>query len=183
MSPMAVLPKGSLLVTIAIEDDRTVSQHWPATAPSVDGVLRKVFDFGDAFQLIEIVEGTTLGIAADGSFKRRGDRLFIRDDRPTMLELAKQLQKWYSTPRNVARITSRRSTAKLWPGMLIKKMNPSPTSPAPANPHEAVCNCVITEVAMSFPIGTPESPGRPTFSVVTSRGEIDPLFFVPRLNA
>jgi hypothetical protein len=176
------LPVGSLLLTVAIEEDRHVSQHWPETSPSVDGVLRRVFDFGDTQQLIEILSGTVLGIAGDGTFKRRGDRFFVRDDRPRMLELAKQLQKWYSTPRNIARITSRRSTAKLWPGQLIKTMNPSPAYPLPENPHEATCNCVITEVSMSFPIGKPESPGKPSMSIVTSRGEVDPLVFQPRLS-
>jgi hypothetical protein len=174
------LPVERLLLTVAIEDDRHVSQHWPATSPGVDGVLRRVFDLGDTQQLIEILPSTVLGINGDGTFKRRGDRFFVRDDRPRMLELAKQLQKWYSTPRNIARIVSRRSTARLWPGQLVKKLNPSPVSP-PANPHEVICNCVITEVSMSFPIGTPESPGKPSMSIVTSRGEVDPMIFQPRL--
>jgi hypothetical protein len=174
------LPQSSLLVTLALEDDRQVSQHWPETAPSVDGVLRRVFDYGDANQLIEILEGTVLGVAGDASFKRRGERFFVRDDRPRMLELAKQLHKWYSTARNIARVTSRRSTARLWPGQLIRKLNPSGED---TNPHEAICNCVITEVGMQFPIGTPASPGKPSMAIVTSRGEIDPMIFTPRLNS
>lgn len=172
------LPPESLLCTVAIEEDRNVSQHWPTTAPDVDGILRKVFEFGESFQLVEILDGTTLGINNTGAFKRRGDRLFIRDDRPEMLELAKQLHRWYSTPRNVARITSRRATSKLWPGQMVTNLNPGGS-----NPHAATCNCVITEVSITFPIATPENPGKATFSVVTSRGEIDPLFFQPRLNA
>lgn len=169
------MPLAALLLTIAIEEDRNVSQHWPATSPSVDGVLRRVFDFGDTQQLIEIMAGTVLGIASDGTFRRRGERFFVRDDRPRMLELAKQLQKWYSTPRNIARVNSRRITSKLWPGQLIKSLNSSTT-------QEAICNCVITEVSLSFPIGSPQSPGKPSMSVITSRGEVDPMIFQPRLS-
>jgi hypothetical protein len=173
------LPQTSLLVTLALEDDRHVSQHWPETAPTVDGVLRRVFDYGDANQLVEILAGTVLGVAGDATFKRRSDRFFVRDDRPRMLELAKQLHKWYATPRNISRVTSRRLSAVIWPGQLIKKLNPSGGT---TNPHEAICNCVITEVGMQFPIGTPASPGKPSMSIVTSRGEIDPMIFQPRLS-
>jgi hypothetical protein len=170
-----LLPYAQLDVTLAIEDDREISQHFPAVAdlPAVDGVLRRVFDFGDAYQLIELMEGTIVGFD-DTNFKRRDTRYFIRDDRPRLLELAKQLSKWYATARNVTRIASRRGTARLWPGQLVKKIEPSTT-------HETTCNCVITEVSISLPIGNPDSQPRPQFQVVTSRGEVDPMFFQPRL--
>jgi hypothetical protein len=171
------LPIESLDVTLAMEEDRQVSQCWPAIASvgtSIDGVLRKVFNFGEAFQLIEMLEGTTIGITAT-DFVRSPSRYFVRDDRPKMLELAKQLHKWYSTARNVVRISSRRMTARIWPGQLIKQVNPS-------TGHAATSNCVITEVSIQLPIGTPQSPGKPTLSIVTSRGEIDPLFFNPKLG-
>lgn len=168
------LPKNSLLFVVAIEDDRHVSQHWPATSLAVDGVLRRVFEFGEAYQLIEIAKNATLGITAT-TIEKNASRFFLRDDRDKMLELAKQLHKWYSTSRNIIRVTSRRSTAKLWPGQLFKKINPS-------TGHETDSNCVVTEVALTLPIGTPDSPGKPTFSIVTSRGEVDPLFFEPRLR-
>jgi hypothetical protein len=170
-----LLPYAQLDVTLAIEDDREISQHFPAVAdlPSVDGVLRKVFDFGDAYQLIELMEGTIVGFD-NTAFKRRDTRYFIRDDRPRLLELAKQLSKWYATARNVARLASRRGTARLWPGQLVKKIEPTTT-------HETTCNCVITEVSISLPIGNPDSQPRPQFQVVTSRGEVDPMFFQPRL--
>lgn len=168
------LPRNSLFFLVAIEDDRYVSQHWPATSSTVDGVLRRVFEFGEAYQLIEVKKKTTSQIKADGLHEYENS-FFLRDDRAKMLELAKQLYKWYSTPRNIIRVTSRRSTAKLWPGQLFKKINQS-------TGHESVSNCVVTEVALTLPIGTPESPGKPTFSIVTSRGEVDPLFFEPRLK-
>jgi len=140
----------------------------------VDGVLRRVFDFGDQYQVIRLGAKTIVGIAGD-AFQQNPSADYIRYDYPELQELAKQLHNWVSTARSIARISSRRLTAKLWPGLLIKKLNPSAG-------HEATCNCVITEVSMSFPIGTAESPGKPTMQVVTSKGEMDPLFFQPRLS-
>ena len=176
------MPRNALEFTLAMEDDRDVMVHWPNTSASVDGVLRRVFEFGEKYQLIEILGGTALGVKATTDagttttkFQRAADRYFVRDDRPLMLELAKQLHKWYSTPRNIARISSRRCTAKIWPGQLIKKLNPTTS-------HESISNCVITEVSLRLPIGTPDNPGKPTFAIVTSRGEVDPLFFEPRLK-
>lgn len=171
------LPIETLDITLAFEEDRNVSECWPAIASvdaNVDGVLRKVFNFGEAFQLIEVLEGATIGIT-DTDFVQSPSRYFVRDDRPKMLELAKQLHKWYSTARNIVRISSRRLTAKLWPGQLIKQLNPSTS-------HAATSNCVITEVSIQLPIGTPQSPGKPSLSIVTSRGEVDPLFFNPKLG-
>lgn len=174
-SHIPVLPRDSLEVTLAIEEDRFLEAVWPATAPTaVDGVLRRVFDFGDQYQLIELARNTIVGIAGR-AFQRSSDRTWIRNDYDQLLELAKQLQQWTSAARNIVRLSSRRCTAKLWPGQLIKKLNPT-------EGHEATCNCVITEVSMSFPIGTPESPGKPSMQIVTSRGEMDPLFFTPKLS-
>jgi hypothetical protein len=174
-SHIPVLPRDSLEVTLAIEEDRFLEAVWPATAPTaVDGVLRRVFDFGDQYQLIELAKNTIVGIAGR-AFQRNTDRTWIRNDYDQLLELAKQLQQWTSAARNIVRLSSRRCTAKLWPGQLIKKLNPT-------EGHQATCNCVITEVSMSFPIGTPESPGKPSMQIVTSRGEMDPLFFTPKLS-
>jgi hypothetical protein len=170
-----VLDRGTLEVTLAIEEDRYLEAVWPATVPTaVDGVLRRVFDFGEQYQMIELAKNTIVGIAGR-AFQRNTDRTWIRNDYDQLLELAKQLQQWTSAARNIVRLSSRRCTAKLWPGQLIKKLNPT-------EGHEATCNCVITEVSMSFPIGTPESTGKPSMQIVTSRGEMDPLFFTPKLS-
>jgi hypothetical protein len=174
-SHIPVLPPGSLEVTLAFEEDRYLEAVWPATIPTeVDGVLRKTFDFGEEYQQIEIAKNTIVGIAGR-AFQRIADRTWVRNDYDRLLELAKQLQKWIAQSRSIVRLNSRRCTAKLWPGQLVKKLNPT-------KGHEATCNCVITEVAMSFPIGTAENPGKPTMRIVTNRGEMDPLFFQPRLS-
>lgn len=177
LSNIPDLPTGSLNVTLAIEEDRLVSQHWPDSASSsLDSVLKKVYDFGEAYQQIEMTEETILGINPDGTLKKRTSRWFVRDDRPALLDLAKQIAKWFETPRNVARLRSRRMTSKLWPGQLIKKINPTLA-------QEYSVNCVVTEVAIAIPIGSADSPGKPTLSITTNKGEFDPRYFIPKLRA
>lgn len=170
----------NLTATFAIEEDRYVEQSWPSPAslPDVDGILRRVFDFGDQYQLIELLEGTIVGVTAT-EFLKRDEDTFIRDDRPLLLEIAKQLHRWYSVARNILRISSRRTTSRLWPGQLVKKLNPG-ASPG-SNPHEAIVDCVITEVSLTLPIGD-TIRNSPIFNVVTTRGDMDPLFYQPRLS-
>jgi hypothetical protein len=173
------VPTNSLFLTVAIEEDRYCEVSWPEVAdiPSVDGVLRRVFNVGSLYQLIKIKDQTIVGFN-DTDFIRRTSDTYIQDDTPTMLKFAKQLHKWYTTTRNVIRMNSRRATATVWPGQLIKKVNPGTVSIP--NPQEASVNCVVTEVAMSFPISQTTELSKATFSIVTSRGDVDFVYYMPQ---
>lgn len=172
------LPINTVMLTVCFEDDRRITEVYPATAPSgVDSVRRKCFDFENRFQVIEILPLTVVDSKIDpatGQITQTLSRKFIRDDRAEMLELAQQVSRYYSTPRNVLRGSSRRCTAWLWPGMLVKKSNPSTA-------HESTVNCVVTEVSIAMPIGTAQ-PAKPIFQFVTQRGELDPLAYLPEIR-
>lgn len=170
------LPREQIDLTIAFEDDRKIAEAYPATAPStVDSVRRRIYDFGNRFQMIDIANYTVVGVdTATDAYLQTSTRKSIRDDRAEMLELAQQIARYYSTPRNVLRGASRRSTAWLWPGMLITASNPSTT-------HASTVNCVVTEVSISMPVGN-GGPVKPTFQFVTQRGELDPLAYLPEVE-
>lgn len=177
-----ILPPAQLWITLAMEDDRKICAYHPAEAPStVDGVRRRYFDFGERFQKIEIVDDAIVGVdPAANALIRRDGRTFIRDDSEELQQVAEQLARYYGTPRNILRGSSRRVTALLWPGQLITKSNPTTNEDFP-NGHESICNCVVTEVSISLPVSNSDQPGKPMFSFATSRGEIDPLNFIPRV--
>lgn len=169
------LPPSQLSVTVAFQSDRRLASVYPATPPStVDGVRRRFFDFGDRYQCIEVLKDTIVGITAAGAYARAADRKFIRDDRGELDELAKQIATYYAVPRNILRGTSRRVTARLWPGQLVQMTNEN-------TEHETTVNCVVTEVSIELPIGSPDDRSKPTFRWVTNRGELDPLAFLPRV--
>jgi hypothetical protein len=181
ISHLPALVYSSLFVTIAMEDDRHVEQHYPAPADldDVDNVLRKVVDYGDKFQLIELLPGTIVGFDSN-DFLRRDERTFVRDDRDEMLELAKQMYAWFRRIRQVVRLNSRRCSAVVWPGQLVKTLN---DLAAPVNQHAVPVECVVTEVAIRLPAGLNGSETKPEFSMVTDRGEVDWLFYAPKAKA
>lgn len=176
------LPREQITLTLVLEEDRRIAEAYPATAPStVDTVRRKVFDLGDRFQLIELVRDTIVGVdVSTNALLRRDARGFVRDDRDEMKRLAAQIARYYATSRNVLRGTSRRVTALLWPGQLVTTSNTT-AGGAPSSGHEATVNCVVTDVSISFPVGN-GGPVSPQFSFTTSRGELDPLAYIPELR-
>lgn len=174
------LPPAQISITLALEEDRKLCAYYPSAAPStVDGVRRRYFEFGDRFQAIELANDAVVGVDIDAnSLVRRDGRTFVRDDSAELLKVATQLAKFYNTVRNVLRINSRRATATLWPGQLVTQANTTLTGGF-TNYHNTTVNCAITEISISFPLSNSSTPGKPIFSVVTSKGEIDPLAFLP----
>jgi hypothetical protein len=169
------LPLASSQITFAFEDDRRAYAFANAGSLSgVDAVLRRTFDFGDRFQVIEILPGTITGIKNTTDYELRTDRVFVRDDRPKLKEIADQVVKWYAVPRNVVRVNSRRVTATIWPGQLIKQLNPT----AGTGPFELDVNSVVTGVEITFERVT-SGPARAAMQVTTTKGEFDPLAFFP----
>jgi hypothetical protein len=178
VSHLPSLVYSSLFVTLAVEEDRYAEQHWPAAddLDEVDNILRKVIDYGDRFQMVELLPGTIVGFDTN-DFLRRDERTFVRDDREEMLELAKQMYAWFRRIRQVVRLNSRRCSAVVWPGQLVKTLN---DLAAPIDQHAEPVECVVTEVSIRLPIGLNGSETKPEFSLVTDRGEVDWLFYAPK---
>lgn len=169
----------SLQATIAVQEDRYCEAKYPAddTIPDeLDAVLRKVIDFGDRYQLVELVKTTVVAVDNDG-FVTVPETIYIRDDRPQLEKFAKQYHRWYSRIRRVMRLTSRRVTAMLWPGYMIDNLNPGE-----GGAIERLVNTVITEVTLNLPTGQGDAT-QASFSVVTDRGDLDFMQYRPRLNA
>lgn len=169
----------SLEATIAVQEDRYCEAKYPADddiPTGLDTVLRKVIDFGDRYQLVELVK-TTIVAVSDTGFVTVPETIYVRDDRSQLEKFAKQYHHWYSKIRRVMRLTSRRVTAMLWPGYMVYDLNPGES--------EAIArsvSTVITEVTLNLPVGE-ERASQPTFSFVTERGDLDFLQYRPRVNA
>lgn len=168
----------SLFVTLAMEDDRHFEKVYPASADvlDTDNTFRKVINFGDRFQEIELLDTTIVGFDSN-DFLRRDSRTFVRDDGTEMETLARQVYEFYNRTRHILRVNTRRVTALIWPGQFIKDLNPIE---APTNQHAVEVNCIVSEVAITLPVGTSGSETKPSFSIVTNRGDIDFLYYAPR---
>jgi len=178
ISHLPPLMYSSLFVTLAIEDDRHVEKVYPAAEfiDEVDNVFRKVIDFGDRFEEIELLDGTIVGFDTL-LFLQRDGNTYIRDDSTEMETLARQVYEFYNRTRHILRVNTRRSTSLLWPGQFVKDLNPIE---APTNQHAVEVNCIISEVAITLPVGNDGAETKPTFSIVTNRGDIDFLYYAPR---
>jgi hypothetical protein len=167
-----------LFLTLSMEDDRYFEKVFPASDDvlEVDNVFRKVLDFGERFQEIELLDTTIVGFDSN-DFLRRDSRAFIRDDGTEMTTLARQVYEFYNRTRHILRVNTRRVTALLWPGQFIKDLNPIEF---PNNQHAVEVNCIISEIAITLPVGTGGVETKPTFSIVTNRGDIDFLYYAPR---
>jgi hypothetical protein len=164
-----------LFVTLGMEDDRFFEKAFPESADvvEVDNVFRKVLDFGDRFQEIELLDSTIVGFDSN-DFLRRDSRAFVRDDGTEMATLARQVYEFYNRTRHVLRVNTRRCTALLWPGQFVKDLNP-------IEAHAVEINCIVSEIAITLPVGTDGAETKPTFSIVTNRGDIDFLYYAPRV--
>ena len=167
-----------LFVTLAMEDDRYIESVYPSSedVDEVDNVFRKVLDFGERFQYTTLIDGTIVGFD-DLLFLRRDGSIDIRSDYTEMTTLARQVFEFYNRTRHVLRVNTRRCTSLLWPGQFVKDLNPLES---PTNQHAVEINCIISEIAITLPVGTGGAETKPTFSIVTNRGDIDFLYYAPR---
>jgi hypothetical protein len=169
------IPPFSLTLTVAIEEDRLCEGVYPAVpSTDVDALLVKEIDLGPTFRLTQIKKGTIVGFD-DENFITASEDYYIEDNRSNLEILAQMMYNWYAVPRSVLRLTSRRASAKLWPGQLINTINPG------FGPQEKAVNSVITEISITIPLVESEQPVAPTFELVTGFGDIDVLQFRPRL--
>lgn len=171
------LDPAELSYTVAIVSDRELQGRYSIGTPSgLDAAKRKRFDFGDRLQRIRVLANTIVGVdPATDTYKKNAAEMVIRDDSWTMTTFGFLLSQYYSQARNILRIASRRPSAKLWPGQLITKTDEG-------TPIETPIGAVVSEVSISMPIGFDGKPSRPTFTVTTSRGELDPLVFFPAIG-
>jgi hypothetical protein len=145
-----------------------------STASNIDADRTKVFDLGDKLQSIEIMDQTIVGVDDTGP-KTVPARFKLRDDEWLAKQIADFLATYYFVPRSIVRIQSRRASAKLWPGQIIGTLNA-------ATNHAVTSNAIISEVAITMGVGANGAYIKPTFTVQTSFGELDPLQFFPQLN-
>lgn len=170
------LDPDSLILTVAFQSDyEWMYVSYIAFTADIDANKVKVFDFGDRLQKITILQGTTVAIdTPTDTLVDVTENRVIRDDTRIAQQLAHCMTRYYESSRNILRLTSRRPTAVLWPGQLIKKTNVDTVL-------ETIVGGCISEVAIQMPIGSDGRPGKPTFQVVTSRGELDPLAYLPTI--
>lgn len=174
------LDPAELQITVAALSDFNVGsvKRNPATLgttnSNIDADRTKVFDLGDKLQQIEVMDGTVVGVDDTGT-KTVPARFKIRDDQVLADQIAAFLATYYFVPRSIVRIQSRRASATLWPGQIIGTLNAG-------TGHAVTSNAMISEVSITMGIGENGAYVKPTFTVQTSFGELDPLQFFPQLN-
>ena len=169
-------------ITVATQSDEPANRTVEApgrlgtNASNIDAERKKVFDLGGRFQDIRVLGGTIVGVNEnDDTYRRVPETIDIRNDfwLPAMVgTLATQ---YYFVPRRVLRLQSRRITAALWPGQMVTTLNP-------ATLHETPLNTTISEVSITFGVGTGGAYVPATMNVQTAFGEIDPLAVFPTLE-
>lgn len=168
-----------LRFTIAVTDDRRIEARFPADADlpanQLDAIRRRVLDFGNTFNLVEILKSTTCSIANDGTEQKSSSTevLKIRDDKEDLQSIAKVAYSYYSQPRKVLRLSSARASAVLDVGKMVETLNES------TEQSESI-NTVITEITITNSVGQPGNVRACEFSMATSAGEMDFLQIVPR---
>lgn len=179
---MPNLPPNQLTLTLAFQSDRRfgVIKRNPSSvsgsAALVDADRVKVFDVGARLQFIEVLKDTVVGIneAAD-TLRQAATDYVLRDDTALANQIAEFLATYYFQPRAVVRIQSRRATARIWPGQIVTTVNAT-------TPHAVTANSIVSEVSITFGVGVNGTPSRPTMTIQTAFGELDPLQMFPQLS-
>jgi hypothetical protein len=176
---LPLLDRNTLSITIALEEDRRCEALYPDDPddlPDVDSVLELRIEAGDGYRNVRLLEGTIVSIDGAGEYKTTTDTITLEDDSDELANIARLAYEWYSKPRSVLRLTSRRPTAKLWPGVLVRELNPEIT------PIAREVNTTITEIALSLPSVPGTTAAAPQFEIVTGSGDIDFLRYIPRIR-
>jgi hypothetical protein len=177
------LDPAQLTFTVAMQSDLKVFARKrnpvsvSGTTPTIDADRVKLVDMGERLQYIEVLKDSVVSVNESGDTLRKVPEDFVlRDDTAQAKQIADFLATYYFQPRSIVRIKSRRVTAKLWPGQIIATLN------AGTN-HAVTANALITEVSVQMGVGVNGTYAKPTYTVQTAFGEIDPLQFFPRLTS
>lgn len=179
---MPRLAPNALTLTVALESDRRfgVIKRNPTsvsgTAALVDADRIKVFDVGRRLQFVEILKDTVVGINESADTLRTVPADYVlRDDTALATQICEFLATYYFRPRNVVRLQSRRASARIWPGQIVTQCNAGTV-------HAIQSNALVSEVSITFGVGTNGTPSKPVMVVQTSFGELDPMQFFPTLS-
>ncbi len=173
-----IIDRTTLKVTLAIEEDRRCESLYPEDVidlPDVDALLELRLEAGEGFRRVDLLAGTIVGYT-ETDWQRVPDDITLEDDSDELWTVARLAYEWYSTARSILRLTSRRPTAKLWPGVLIRELNPELT------PIARDVNTTITEIALSLPTAPGVTTAAPQFEIVTGSGDIDFVRYIPRIR-
>lgn len=169
----------TLIVTFALQEDRRCEALYPddpADLPDVDSILELRLDAGDSYRRVDLKKGTVVGFDHAGDYKVVPADIKLEDDSDELANIARLAWEWYSKTRSILRLNSRRPTARLWPGVLVRDLNPALT------PIAREVNTTITEIAITLPTNPGVTPGSPRMEIVTSTGDVDFVRYIPRLR-
>lgn len=150
-------------VTMCIREDRRIEKISPETTTGLDAVRELVINVPN-LQNIRILKDTLL---------YTGNQVYtvpstttIRDDSQKLNSIAERAAAWFTTPRRVVRISSKRTTSQLDIGYLIDKIEPTTA-------QEQTIKTVVTQLSMSF------SGRAPSMEIETQSGQLDAMAFTP----
>jgi hypothetical protein len=159
-------------MTISIQEDRRVQAVYPASPPAgLDIVRRKVIYAGDGFRQVRVVPETIVDVTTAGVPVKTQAGLtdayqyFINDEK-ALESIAKIAAYWHTVPRKIFRLSTPRPSAQIAVGQILQDSD-----------GEAI-GTIVTQISLSTPLGENLSVSPPTFSIVTARGEANPLSFV-----
>jgi hypothetical protein len=169
----------TFIVTLALEEDRRCEFLYPEDPddlPDLDAVLELRLDVGDSYRRVDLKKGTVVGFDHTGAYKVVPDDITLENDSEELGRIARLAYEWYNRTRSILRLASRRPTARLWPGVLVRNLNPALT------PIAREVNTTITEISITLPTNPGVTPGAPRMEIVTSTGDVDFVRYTPRLR-
>lgn len=150
-------------VTLCVRDDRRVEKIWPETTTGLDAVRELVINVPN-LQKIRILANTLLYTA--NQVYTVDTTTDVRDDSTKILSIAKRAAAWFTVPRRIVRISSKRTTKLIDIGYLVHTVEPTTV-------QELAAKTVVTQLSISF-------GGRsPTMEIETQSGQLDPMAFTP----
>ena len=172
------LDPSTLIVTLAFEEDRRCEAVYPPDAdlPDVDALLELRLEAGDGYRRVDLLKGTVVGYDHEGNYKTVPTDVVLENDADELGNIARLAYEWYNRTRQILRLASRRPTARLWPGVLVRDLNPALT------PIAREINTTITEISITLPTNPGVTPGAPRMEIVTSTGDVDFVRYTPRLR-
>jgi len=111
--------RDNLIVTFAVEADRSVEMRWPKTVVTQWDFQRILRIDASARCGLHYVAPNTVVDCKDGYLRKSTNGGFVRDDRPLLQLLAHTAYQWYATPRQAFTFVFRQASGLLKVGQLI----------------------------------------------------------------
>lgn len=169
--PLAVDPEPDsgydyrdLKATVAIQEDRFAEAAWPTTLGTADVIRRRVVYAGDAYQLVYLVPGTVYQLDAVGAEKLAAGG-YIVDDRPKLLDLARLLAAYHTTPRKSMTLQTARRTGQITVGSMLTTIDGYPTA----------VNALISRIEITCPESENGGVQSATQTIVAATVPVDPM--------